>query len=85
MSQSIDPSPSISILCLALDDVETFKDVDDVVDPSALHCELLCALVKIQQVHSFAPIELQEPSAKFTKTLLFSVIRSNKVRPELIK
>ena len=53
---TVDAPPLVAILGLSPDDAETFKDIDDIVNPSALDPQLPCALIKKKQILLFFAI-----------------------------
>ena len=46
-NELLDAAPQVGVLSEALDDVEGFEDVNDVVDTSALDVEVLRALLQV--------------------------------------
>ena len=44
----VDSLPLVSVFGLSIDHLKTFKNVDDVVDSSSLHSQLLRALVQVE-------------------------------------
>lgn len=44
----LDTLPVVGVLGLSVDDLEALKNVDDVVDPPPLNCQLACALVQVE-------------------------------------
>ena len=53
---AVDSSPLVAILGLSPDDAKALKDIDDIVNPSALHPQLPCALIKEKQILLFFAI-----------------------------
>jgi hypothetical protein len=70
----VDSSPLVAILGLSSDHAERFKDVNDIINPSSLHAELSCALIKEEQIFLFFAVDAKETSAKLTQRLLLSIV-----------
>lgn len=70
----LESPPNIVVLGSLADDLQAFKDVDDVVDTSPFNLELKGNFVQFEG-DFFPPLEvLDELSAEFLQTLLLTVV-----------
>ena len=71
----VDASPLVLVLGAALDYTEALKDIDDVINASALDSELLGALVKVEETALRCTIEEEEAATELAETLLLTIVR----------
>ena len=71
----IDASPLVLVLGAALDHAEALQDVDDVIDASSLHPQLLRALVEVEETSLGRPVEEKEAATELAETLLLTIVR----------
>ena len=58
--------PMIGILGLPVDDLETLKNIYDIIDPSSFYSQLPGALIQVKHSAIFTAIESEKPSAKLS-------------------
>lgn len=68
----VDASPLVLVLRSATNHEETFQNVDDVVDATALHAQLLRAAVEEEYAFAFDAVVVEEPAAEFSQRFLLA-------------
>lgn len=56
----------VGILGLPVDDLETLKNIYDIIDPSSFYSQLPGALIQVKHSAIFTAIESEKPSAKLS-------------------
>lgn len=64
----------IGILGLPVDHLEALEDVNDIIDPAALHSELSRALVEVKHIAVLASVKTKEAAAKLPQALLLATV-----------
>ena len=64
MDDPVNPSPVVLVLCPASDYAEAFKNVDDVINTSALDTQLSCALIEVEHSFAFDAVVVQKAAAE---------------------
>ena len=71
---AVDSPPLVAILGLPPDDAEALKDINDIVNPSALYPQLSGALIKEQQILLFFAIYAQKSAAELSQRFFFPIV-----------
>jgi hypothetical protein len=67
-------APFIGVLGLPLNNLETLKDVDNVVNAPSLNRQLLRAAVEVQQVMALFAIKHEEAFAELAEAFLLATV-----------